>query len=80
MVSYNFFDTKWYKEENMEINTNLILNYMKEHGLGRADFCKLCKIENETLDKIFGQDFDFDISALFKIARVLDLEVCQLFA
>ncbi len=44
-----------------------------------TEFCKICKISRETFKKIKNSDSRFCIKALFKIARVLDIEICELF-
>lgn len=61
------------------INTKLFEEYINEHKISKTKFCKLCKISPSTFKKIMKNDFHFKISALFKIARVLDIEVYQMF-
>lgn len=59
------------------IKTDLFKKFMKENNLTVKKFCKLCKISQSTLYKIFKGE-NFIIVALFKIARVMHLEVYQL--
>ena len=60
------------------INTELIKSYMKENNLSKAKFCKICKISPSTFNKIMNNG-NFKLIALFKIARVLNVYVHQLF-
>lgn len=61
------------------IKTELIENFIKENNLSKSKFCKMCKISQSTLDKIMTSNENFRIIALFKIARVLKIEVYQIF-
>lgn len=61
------------------INTKLIENFMKEKNLSKTQFCKLCKISPRTLEKIFNDEYDYDLRALFKTAKCMNLKIYQLF-
>lgn len=61
------------------IKTELIENFIKDNNLSKSKFCKMCKISQSTLDKIMTSNENFRIIALFKIARVLKIEVYQIF-
>lgn len=61
------------------IKTELIENYIKQHDLSKNKFCKLCKISPSVLKKIMKTQRNFYIIALFKIAKIINLEVYQLF-
>ena len=61
------------------IKTEIIGSYMKEHNLSKNKFCKMCNVNIQTLNKILNNDFRFRVNALFKIARVLKIEVYQMF-
>ena len=61
------------------IKTELIENFIKENNLSKSKFCKMCKISQSTLDKIMTNSENFRIIALFKIARVLKIQVYQMF-
>ncbi len=52
---------------------------MKENKLSKTAFCKLCKINLSTYYKILQGQGKFRIDALFKIARIIDKEVYELF-
>ena len=60
------------------VKTYIIKDYIKEKNLTKTEFYKRCKISIYTLNKILSRK-NFEISALFKIAKVLELEVYQLF-
>ena len=59
--------------------TELIENFRKDNNLSKSKFCKLCKISQSTLNKIMTNSENFRIIALFKIARVLKIQVYQMF-
>ena len=61
------------------IKTELIENFIKENNLSKSKFCKKCKISQSTLDKIMTNSENFRIIALFKIARVLKIQVFEMF-
>lgn len=60
------------------INVTMIENYRKENNLTKTSFCKLCKISVSTYNKILKGE-NFNATALFKIARVLNVHIHQLF-
>lgn len=61
------------------IKTELIKNFIKENKLSKSKFCEMCKISQSTLNKIMTSNENFRIIALFKIARVLKIQVYQMF-
>lgn len=61
------------------IKTELIENFIKENNLFKSKFCKMCKISQSTLNKIMTNSENFRIIALFKIARVLKIQVFEMF-
>ena len=60
------------------VNTELIKDYIRTHNLSKTKFCKLCKIHPTTLKNIL-ENKNFVIKAIFKIANVLDVDICNLF-
>ncbi|MGN0960988.1 MAG: helix-turn-helix domain-containing protein [Christensenellales bacterium] len=62
-----------------KINIKLIENFIKENHLTKSKFCKMCKIGLSTLNKILANSENFRIVALFKIAKVLNIYIYQLF-
>lgn len=63
-----------------EIKVEFINNYMTENNLSKTAFCYQCKISNSTLNKILTNDYNFSIIVLFKIARVLNVRIHELFS
>lgn len=61
------------------IKPEIFENYMKEHNLSKTAFCKLCKISPSVFNKIIGNQRNFYVIALFRIARVIGIEVYQMF-
>lgn len=61
------------------IKTELIENFIKDNNLSKSKFCKMCKISQSTLNKIITNNENFRIIALFKIARVLKIQVFEMF-
>lgn len=64
--------------KNININTNLISCYLKENNLSVKEFCKLCKISISTYYNIINGK-NFFLSALFKMAKVLNVHICKMF-
>ena len=61
------------------IKTEIIKNFMIENKISKTKFCRMCKISLSTLNKILNNDHKFRIIALFKIARVIKVQVYQMF-
>ena len=61
------------------IKTEIIEKFMLENKISKTKFCKMCKIGLNTLNKIMNNDYNFEIIALFKIARVIKLQVYNMF-
>ena len=62
---------KYYKNE-------LIEDFIKQRGWSINKFCKECNIGYKVYKKIINQQLNFRLSALFKIAKVMRVHVCQL--
>ncbi len=61
------------------IKTEIIEKFMLENKISKTKFCKMCKISPSTLNKIMTNNDNFGIIALFKIARVIKVQVYQMF-
>ena len=61
------------------IKTELIEKYMDENEVSLEEFCRISNICKSDIQKIFVQDFDFGIDVIFKLAKVLKIEVFELF-
>ena len=62
-----------------KIKIEIIIKFMIENKISKTKFCKMCKISPSTLNKIISNDDNFGVIALFKIARVIKIEVYQMF-
>ena len=60
------------------IKTELIEKYLRENNLSKARFCKICKISPTTLKNLMTNG-SFRISAIFKVAKVLNVPVHEMF-
>ncbi|MDE7394871.1 MAG: helix-turn-helix domain-containing protein [Clostridiales bacterium] len=60
------------------VNTQRINEYIKKNGLTATDFCQKCKISILTFNQISAGK-DFELIALFRIARVMEVDICDLF-
>ena len=63
----------------IRFNIDLIENYIKKHNLSKKEFCRLCGISCFVLQKIFKQQNNINIIALFKIAKVLGIKISEIF-
>ena len=61
------------------IKIEIIEKFMIKNKISKTTFCKMCKISPSTLNKIITKDNNFRINALFKIARVIKIQVHQMF-
>lgn len=62
-----------------DIKAQLIKEFMIKNKLSEDEFCKLCKINIEIYRKIMSKDYNFSFSIVFKIAKILNIEVGELF-
>lgn len=60
------------------VNTQKIIEYIDVNNLTKTDFCKLCKISISTFNRILSGK-DFYLATLFKIAKIMQVNVCNLF-
>ena len=60
-------------------NVDLINNFLWENKLTKKEFCKMCKISSSSLSKILNNELNIGIIVLFKIARVMNLEIKDFF-
>ena len=62
-----------------EYKKELIENYLAANKISKTKFCKLCGISLYTLQKIMNNNRNYQIAALFKIAKLLKIQVYQMF-
>lgn len=63
----------------VKIKTELIENFLKSNNMTKTKFCEICKISLPTLNKIFKNQFNFKLTALFKVARALGINSYEMF-
>ena len=61
------------------IKKSLIEDYLKEKNLSRETFAKMCRIPFKTLNNILSGIKSFYISDVFKISKVLEVDMTELF-
>lgn len=61
------------------IKKSLIEDYLKEKKLSRETFAKICRIPFKTLNNILSGRKSFYISDVFKISKVLEVDMTELF-
>ncbi len=61
-----------------EFKTEIIENYLKENKISKTKFCRLCGINPCTLQRVMNNE-NYKINALFKIARVVKIQVYEMF-
>lgn len=61
------------------IKTELIENFMRDKHISKTEFCRICKIGRSTFQKIMTNDYKFNSSALFRIAKILGVTILDLF-
>ena len=60
------------------VNVGIIENFMREKGINKTEFCKLCGISTRVLCKIYANKISVNVKILFRIARVLNIGIYEL--
>ena len=63
---------------NKKTNVNIILEYIQKNKLSYNKFAKMCCISPKTLKKVLCDDNYFNMVALFKISRVMNVSTISL--
>lgn len=62
------------------INTKVFEKYMKENGLNKTQFCKLCGIGLRTFNKLITNNYqNLSAMVLCKIAKATNIKTDQMF-
>lgn len=61
------------------IKTDAIEKYLLDNNLSKSEFCKRCHISTDTYDEILKRKTDFNIIALFKIAREINSYISRMY-
>lgn len=59
------------------LKIEMIESYMLKNNLSKSSFCKLCKIDWETLKKIYSGE-NIRLITVYKIASVLKVRMSEL--
>ena len=62
-----------------KIDTQVIENFMSEHGLCKKEFCKLCGISRYIFDKMMRDRKIIYAKTFIKIAKATNLTFAQLY-
>lgn len=72
-----------YYEKKLEnkkvINISVIENYLKDTNLSKNKFCKNYKFSISTLNNILKNNLNINIKAIFKLAKIINIKVSELF-
>lgn len=60
------------------IKIELIDEFMENNKMSKSKFCKVCKISLSSLNKLMTNSLNISVVVLFKIAKILNIEVYQL--
>ena len=63
---------------NYRFNYEVIIDYIKEHGLNKTQFCKLCNISISTLNKMLAGYLNININLGFKVCDLLNIKFSNL--
>ncbi len=62
-----------------KVKVKLITNHIKSTGTCKTRFAKQCNVGIYTFNKILDETQVYQISSLYKIAKVMDIRFCDLF-
>ena len=62
-----------------DVNLALITTYMEKNALTETEFCKKCNISPTEFNLIYKGSLEIDLITLFKIARLLKIQIHELF-
>jgi len=68
--------SKNYKER---MRVELIDEYIQKNNITKLEFCEMSKVDNEALEKMFNNDYDFDIIYLYRVCKILGVEIRDFF-
>lgn len=52
--------------------------YMFKNNLTKGEFCKICDIREDVIDKLNHKDYDFDIKYLLRISKQINVPMQNL--
>ena len=60
------------------VKTEKILHFIKENKLTKREFAERCGIKVWNLQKVLSGNANIDVVYLFKIAKIMKIEICDL--
>lgn len=63
---------KWY------IRSEIIENFIKENNFTKIEFCKMCNISLNTLNKVLNNSGNFYLTTIVKIVKIIDIKFSQI--
>ena len=60
------------------VKTEMISNFIKENKLTKREFAAKCGINVWNLRKVLSGNSNFDVVHLFKIAKFMNVQICDL--
>ena len=67
------------KEIKANINTQLILKFLKENNLSKKAFCEKYNYSLSSLNNVFKQNANINFSVVCKLSKILNIEVKDMF-
>ena len=67
------------KKKGNRINKRRVVAYMKKHNLSKIAFCKLCGISRSVLNKVLRQQYNISTLSIYKICKLLNIELKDMF-
>ena len=61
------------------VNVELIYEFLIINHLSRKEFCKKYNFSYSVLCKILKKQLNYSCDSLLKLARILNVEICDLF-
>lgn len=65
--------------KEFRIRTELIDAFLRSEAITKEELCKRCKVTIKAFDKIMQNDKSVNLLNIYKIARIMDLAISQMF-
>ena len=78
MRNENTFAGKRRKNKANPFNTYKMEVYRIEKGMTIEEFCQCCEIRVKDYEKLLHNNLDIDLKVLFKIAKVMNINIVDL--
>ncbi len=61
------------------IRTELIKIFIKTQPISKEELCAKCKVSIKEFEKVMQNNLSVRISTIYKLAKYMHLELCQMF-